>query len=103
MEKENKVNETKVQPKKKEKIIVVAGDPNAPMTKPQKHIIVHKRSKVYGAKVLREYIAAKYNLGDPMKVDLQKLTKLQAQDIIVNFKPHPKPEIKKEQENKEEK
>lgn len=59
---------------------------NEPMTKAQKHIIVNKRSVAYGAQVLKDYITKKYGIENP---DLQKLTKLQAQDLIVSFKPDP--------------
>ena len=68
------------------------------------YLIVHKRTKVYTNKVLREYIANKYGL-EFDKVDLQRLTKGQAQDIIINFAPHPKvkeiPEEKTENEASE--
>lgn len=64
-------------------------NPNEPMTKPQRHIIIDKRCKVYNPAELKEFISKKY--GVPFEeVDLRKLTKEQAQDIIVSFKPHPK-------------
>lgn len=81
------------EPKKKEKVIVVKG-PDEPMTKAQKHIIVNKRSVAYGAQVLKDYITKKYGIENP---DLQKLTKLQAQDLIVSFKPDPAKQKKLEE------
>ena len=66
-------------------------NPNEPMTKAQKHIIFDKRlnKKVggYTRDEISEYIKTKFNLDT---VDLQKLTKEQAQAVITGFKPHKK-------------
>ena len=66
-------------------------NPNEPMTKAQQHIIFDKRlnKKVggYTKEELSNYIKEKFNID---LVDLQKLTKEQAQAIITGFKPHKK-------------
>lgn len=68
-------------------------NPNEPMTKAQRHIIFNKRlsPKVggYTRAELKQFISDKFNVAFE-DVDLQKLTKLQAQMIIMNFKPHKK-------------
>lgn len=79
-------------------------NPNEPMTKAQRHIILGDRGKrrrnrcqEYGKPAIKKYISDTFDIPYE-EVNLQNLTKEQAQAIIVNFKPH-KPEEKKPTED----
>ena len=90
--KKNQEKQTKFRYERQEPRKIYVKNPEEPMTRPQKHIIINKRTPIYTNKVLREYISAKYDIPFE-KVDLQRLTKEQAQDLIVSFKPVPKNKI----------
>lgn len=62
-------------------------NPDEKQTKLQYNVI-KRRKEVYGRDVILDHLQKKFN--DPTITDLQKLTKLQAQTVIVDFKPHKK-------------
>ena len=60
-------------------------NPNDKMTKLQANVIKRRKDE-WSESVILEHLQKKFN--DPTITNLQKLTKLQAQTVIVDFKPH---------------